>query len=227
MSSSEAKATGPAKAAGASPTYSRFIPREELGSFAAWQPGSIGGAADARAAPAAAQDPKAQLHAARQAGYQDGYRDGLQALDSFKQSFARATSERIGALVDGFDAELLALERQLAAAVADVAAQIARQAVRSELATRPELVVQVAQEALGTLLLAARHVRVHVHPDDQALVADGAGDALQARGARLLADASLTRGGCRIESDIGVVDATVETRWTRALATLGAAPQAL
>jgi flagellar assembly protein FliH len=226
MSSSEAKAAGAAKAPGASPSYSRFIPREELGSFAAWRPGSIGGGADAPS-PAAAQDPKAQLQAARQAGYQDGYRDGLQALDSFKQSFARATSERIGALVDGFDAELLALERQLAAAVADVAAQIARQAVRSELTTRPELIVQVAQEALGTLLLAARHVRVHVHPDDQPLVADGAGDALQARSARLLADASLTRGGCRIESDIGVVDATVETRWSRALAQLGAAAQPL
>src|SRR5690349_684788 len=80
--------------------YARFIPREELSSFAAWSPGDLAGAGAAPGAapaqePAPPQGPAdlAAQHAealrqARQSGYQDGYRDGLVALEGFKQSFA-------------------------------------------------------------------------------------------------------------------------------------------
>ncbi|HET6599652.1 MAG TPA: FliH/SctL family protein, partial [Burkholderiaceae bacterium] len=74
---------------------------------------------------------------------------------------------------------------------------------------------------LDTLLLSARHITLRVHPDDQALVAEGAAEVLAARGARLLADPAMTRGGCLVESDIGVIDASLETRWQRAAAALG------
>ncbi|MEO6031862.1 MAG: FliH/SctL family protein, partial [Burkholderiaceae bacterium] len=67
----------------------------------------------------------------------------------------------------------------------------------------------------------ARHITLRVHPDYQALVAQGAADVLAARGARLLADPAMTRGGCLVESDIGVIDASLETRWQRAAAALG------
>ena len=44
---------------------------------------------------------------------------------------------------------------------------------------------------------------------------------LAARGARLVADPVVARGGCLVESDIGTIDASVETRWRRAAAALG------
>ena len=44
---------------------------------------------------------------------------------------------------------------------------------------------------------------------------------LEARGGRLVSDASVTRGGCLVESDIGVIDGSVEARWRRAAAALG------
>lgn len=205
--------------------YARFIPREELGECAAWTPeafhddattvpGGFGGSAEATAA---------RSDRARQAGYQDGYRDGLAALESFKRSFAQQMSERIGQLVHAFDEQMLALEQEMARAIADTAAQLARQVVRDELVQDPQRIARVAQEALDALLLSTRHVTIHVHPDDEPLVKGGAGDAIAARGARLVADASIARGGCRVESDIGVIDATVATRWARALGALGAA----
>lgn len=203
--------------------YTRFIPREELRHFAAWTPGSFGDStAAAPDTPAERADLEVRLQAARQAGYQDGYRDGLAALESFKRSFAQQTSARVGEVVGALDAEFLALEQRIAQTVADTAVELARQVVRSELAARPELVVQVAHEALGTLLLSARHVTLRVHPDDEPLVAEGARDVLAARHARLLADPSVERGGCRVDADIGSVDATLATRWRRACEALGA-----
>ena len=109
----------------------------------------------------------------------------------------------------------------MARTLAISATHLARQIVRSELATSPALVAAVAQEAIDTLLLSARHITVRVHPDDHPFVAQGAADVLAARGARLLADAAMSRGGVLVESDIGVIDATLETRWRRTAASLG------
>jgi flagellar assembly protein FliH len=162
-----------------------------------------------------------QVAAARQQGYQDGYRDGLVALDSFKESFASQVSGQVNQVLAALDRELGQLEQQLAAGVARVATELARQVVRSELRHRPALVVQVAQEAVDAVLMSARHITVQLHPDDHALVAQGCAEALAARGARLLAQSTVPRGGCRVESDVGVIDARVATRWAQATGPLG------
>lgn len=212
--------------------HARFIPREELkDGFAAWQPGDIAGGPTPQAnvqrraedAPRVdvAEQIAAQMRAVRQGGYQDGYRDGLAALDAFKQTFARQTSAQIGLLLGSLGRELAGLQQEMARTLALTATQLARQIVRSELTTQPALAARVAQEAVDALLLSARHITLRVHPDDQPLIAQGAAEVLAARGARLVADPSLARGGCLVESDIAVVDATTETRWLRAVAALG------
>src|SRR6476620_2950032 len=208
--------------------YSRFIPREELSSFASWSFGDVSGTAPTAAPgrePELPGDPAEllaqQLRAARQAGYQDGYRDGLVALEGFKQSFASQTTTQVGALVRSVGEQLDALQQEMASALAATATALARQVLRSELATRPECVAQVAEQALAALLLSARHIVIRVHPDDHALIASGSAEAIAARGARLVADAGVASGGCRLESDIGLVDAGIDEHWRRAVASLG------
>ena len=214
--------------------YARFIPREELSSFAAWSPGDLAGAGATPGGtatgaeptpPQAAADPAAEhaeaLRQARQSGYQDGYRDGLVALEGFKQSFAHQATLQVGQLVKSIGGQLDAMQQEMAEALAATALSLARQIVRSEITARPQSVAAVAQEALETLMLSARHITLRVHPDDQPLVAEGAGELLAARGARLVADAEVARGGCVVESNIGLVDASIETRWRRAAAAIG------
>ncbi len=206
--------------------YTRFIPREELSSFASWTPDSLSEGDEAAAASAeperSAEELQAEaLHAARQGGYHDGYRDGLSALESFKQTFAQQATAQMGALVQSYAEQMDALQQAMAGAMADAAVSLARQVVRDELRGHPQQVATVAREAVEALLLSARHVTVRVHPDDQPLVAQGAEEILEARGARLVADAAVTRGGCIVESDIGIVDASIESRWRRAAAALG------
>ncbi|MEO8526312.1 MAG: FliH/SctL family protein [Caldimonas sp.] len=221
----------PAEGARVNP-YARFIPREELNSFAAWALGDISGVAGAANSPSRPREPEPapvdpaeliaqQLRAARQSGYQDGYRDGLVALEGFKQSFAAQTTTQVGTLVASIGAELDALQQEMAKSLAATATHLARRIVRSELTTHPECVAQVAEQAIDALLQSARHIVVRVHPDDHALVAGGAVETIAARGARLVSDSSVSRGGCKVESDIGGVDATIDERWRRAAAALG------
>lgn len=216
-----------------SAAYARFIPREELTSFAVWTPESLTSAAaapsftqagptdDASAPAAPTQTLAEQLRAARHGGYQDGYRDGLSALDGFKQSYATQITAQVGRLLESHGTQLDGLQQQVAQAVAVIATSMARQVVRSELALRPDLVVAVAAEAVESLLLTARHITLRVHPDDLPLVALGAAELIDARGARLIGDGSIARGGCRVDSDIATIDATVAARWQRASAALG------
>src|SRR5690349_4940903 len=210
--------------------YARFIPREELSSFATWSPGDLSSARTGtspatRVEAEPSVDPAEQhalaVRAARQAGYQEGYRDGLVALEGFKQSFASQTTAQVGALVRSVGEQLDALQQEMARAVAATAAALARQVLRSELTMRPEAVATVAEQAIAALLPSARHIVLRVHPDDHALIAAHSADAIAARGARLVSDPAIERGGCRIESDIGLVDATIEERWRRAVAALG------
>ena len=257
-------------------SYSRFIPREELGSFTAWQPGALtgterraedrrgeergtterrGGAASttpaggvpngagpgganggppgsARPGAAAAGAPpvttavewQARVTAARQAGYQDGYRDGLVALEGFKHSFAQQNTAQIGALLVALDEQMQAMDGVMAQAVARTALLLAQQVLRSEVQTRPEIVAEVARQAINTVMHSARQLTVHVHPQDLPLVSQGAEEALAARGARLRADSSINRGGVLVHSDVGTVDARLDTRWAEAVAAFGVPP---
>ncbi len=254
--------------------HSRFIPREEMGSFSSWMPKNLDGnpafapaasSADLRAAAApqaaspyvagvdrrrptqsmaAAQsavgaganasgftsnttphitpaDLAAANKAVRQSGYQDGYRDGLAAMESFKQSFAMQVTAQVGSLVKSMGHQLDDLQQDMARAIAVSATHLAQHVVRMELRSQPELIAAVAEDALDALLQGARHTTLRVHPDDHALVASGAAEALRSAGARLVSDAAITRGGCLVESDIGKVDASIEARWQRAAAVLG------
>lgn len=301
-------ASTPNSASGASSTtapssYTRFIPREELGSFSAWAPetfeqpakgtnGEEGGvrkptlaeraAAEMRppnmkangakhapqatggaaSAPSAATKPtpakpapvkrpivggvpgemqaepppapppappvpnvEELVREARQTGYQDGYRNGLAALESYKQTqaaqMAAYMSDQVGVLASDFHHRLESLEQQLAGRIAGVALELARQVVRSELKQNPEVVVDVAEQALTTLLASARQIVLRLNPDDHGMAQAQLTDVLAARGARMVPDASITRGGCVVESDIAVVDASVEARWDRAAAAMG------
>ncbi len=288
-------------------SYARFIPREELGSFSAWnpaaleapkapaQPDLVGGvrkptlaeraaaevrppmrsstahhAAQAMGAKVPQQDPAAQpkpavrrpivggvpgqaeaeaaaaeaaaraaaepppppppnvdelVAEARNTGYQDGYRNGLAALESYKQTqaaqLAAHMSEQVAALANEFQLRLESLEQQLAGRIAGVALELARQVVRSELLQRPELVVDVAEQALSALLTSARQIVLRLHPDDHAMVQAQLAELLAARGARVVGDPTITRGGCVVESDIAVVDASIEASWERAAAAMG------
>lgn len=224
----------PAPNGGKPSVYARFIPREELSDFSAWSPDMLDTsqapppalgvqrpAAPAPAAPSPEEELQALLQAGRQQAYQDGYRDGLAALEAFKQTHVRQSSAQIGGLVQAVGGQLDELQQDMARALAVSATNLARQIVRTELQARPDLVAMVAAEALDTLLLSARHITVRVHPDDQALVQQGAAEVLTARGGRVIADSNVARGGCLVDSDIGSIDATMETRWRRAAAALG------
>lgn len=220
-------------------SYSRIIPAEELGSFDTWRPDALSGHGPSPRPTlqerAQAQEPQQPTPAdleqtlaqARKASYEEGYRDGLKALEDFKKSHAEKmqaqTRSRLEQWLSQLDAQWDEIEPQMAHSLSQAAVRLARQVLRQELQLHPEHVVVLAREAVQAIAHSARRIELMLHPDDVGPVQDALGETLQARGGRIRADPSMTRGGCRVQADIAAVDATLERRWAQAAQTLGSA----
>ena len=100
---------------------------------------------------------------------------------------------------------------------------IAERLLGCELRLKPELAREMIREALQ-LAVGAPRIRVHLHADDAALLGKQATEVVRALAAcgeaAIVADNSLTRGGCLIETQHGQIDARIETVLDRLVAEL-------
>jgi flagellar assembly protein FliH len=144
---------------------------------------------------------------ARTEGQAAGYAEGA--------AQARAEAARLAALADGLDQALVRLDEGVAEEILALAIEVARRMVRLTLAERPAAVAETVKAALQQL--PQNQVRIHLHPDDIALVRAHLADPLEHGHHRLLEDDTVTRGGCRLDAAGSDIDATVETRWRRIL----------
>lgn len=151
------------------------------------------------------------LAAGREAGHTEGYAEG--------QAKAAAEAARLAELVGNLDQALTKIDEEVADELLGLAVEIARRMVGKTLAERPEAVLDTVRDAL--LQLPQGHAQIHLHPDDFALAREHMGEQLAHAGHRLIEDGTLTPGGCRVETPGVQIDATVETRWQRILASLG------
>jgi flagellar assembly protein FliH len=117
---------------------------------------------------------------------------------------------------------LIVFEEQMVARYAPemvrLALEIAEKIIHKELAAEPEIVASVLQRARQEVI-DARHIRIRLHPADYELLAEIRPDLLtmgndRGRAIEVVIDEDLNRGGCRLETEIGVVDATVPTQIT-------------
>jgi len=142
---------------------------------------------------------------AREEGYAAGRAEGLAAArQQLQQNMAR-----FDALCEAAARPLQALDDRTEQELARLAIVMARRVVARELQLSPDLIAKAVRQAAAALPAATRDLRVHLHPDDLALLRElGAVESHW----QLHADANLTRGGCQLESERSRLDATVEAR---------------
>ncbi len=119
----------------------------------------------------------------------------------------------LGAPLQQMNAEV---EQQLLS----LAVTIGRQLVRRELKTDPAQVIAIIRETVSLLPAAARDVRVHLHPEDAAVVRERLAATTADRAWTIVEDPVLTRGGCKVTTDTALIDARVETRLNEVIAAI-------
>ncbi len=214
-----------------------FIPKENLTAYQRWELAAFDEAEQAAAR--AAEEKLAQVQAAaiepppeepqvalptaaeieqmhiqaHEQGYAEGYAEGIAA--------AQAKAEKMDALMTQLQQGLSALDQKVADQLLATAVEIANQMLRQSLKIKPELLIPVVREAIATLNAHSGHPVLFAHPDDAELIREQLGDQLSHNSWRVIEDATLTLGGCRVEFGSSEVDATVETRWHRVLESIG------
>ncbi|MCX7945886.1 MAG: FliH/SctL family protein [Hydrogenophilus sp.] len=159
------------------------------------------------------------LEKGREEGRAQGYADGRAAGEAeARAEWEPLFAERERALAEltaKFADEWQKLPQSLAEGVVALAIEIARAVVTAELTTRPYHVVPLAERLLAEELL--RPLTVRLHPEDLALLPEAFTDR---EGVHWLADPSLMRGSVLLEGSTTIVDASLPSRWQRAVARL-------
>lgn len=215
---------------------SRIIASERLGGYTPFPMGTLASDDvpfdDAACSPSSMPAP--DYAAGRRSGLAEGFQRGFEAgaaharaeHEAAQKAAGGALAQRIESLVAAFAQQMQAIERDAADEVVALAIEIARHAVRATPALRPETIVPVVQEALAGIVDESVRMHLRLNPADAALVGDELGARLANTNCEIVADPSVSAGGCRIETPRARVDATIETRWRRTLAALGLADRA-
>jgi flagellar assembly protein FliH len=170
---------------------------------------------------------KAELDQIGQAAWEEGYARGQEAgraaALNLMQPQINAQKARLGqvqSILDMLAAPLGELDAAVADELAHLACIIARHVVRRELRADPAQVIAAVREAVSLLPIVSRNVRVHLHPDDAAIVRERLAEPQSERAWVVLEDPVLERGGCRVVTENSQIDARLESRIGAVIATV-------
>jgi len=196
--------------------FSRKIPKDQVGDAASWELRSLGESAQVSRGASGLWSERERRAFAR------GREQGILEATRAAQQVRAGHLERIGKVIANLQAGLDVLAARGADALLDLSFEVARQVVRREVSLHRDAAVPAVREAIALIADHAGHPRVHLSSRDFELIRTELESEASYRGCRFVADASVQPGGCRIETAQGEIDGTLETRWRRVIATLGA-----
>lgn len=166
-----------------------------------------------------------KLEALQQQVYQEAYDKGFaegrsagvkQALAEQRQQ-AAGQAQRIQSILEHFSAPLQDLDDTILDELTAMVTTIAKHFIRRELKHDPGQIIAVTREALAILPLNSRQIRLHLHPDDAALVRDTLAVSEEDSPWRIIEDGTLSRGGLKVTAENSQIDATVESRFAEVI----------
>lgn len=153
------------------------------------------------------------LREGRETGYAEGHAQGLEA--------AGEEAAKLKQLVDACAGSIDRLEAETGEALLSLALRVAEQVMRSTLATEPERILDLIRDVVQIDGGQQGILKLRLNPADVDLVDQYLRQDATVTQWRLQSDPAIERGGCIVETALGNIDATLETRWQRVVSTLG------
>ena len=158
-------------------------------------------------------DLQAEAHA-------EAFAQGLAEGRDAGRGEVRAQVERLAGMFYDLAKPFEALNAEVERELLTLAMALARQIVRRELKTDPTQIIGIIRDAIAALPVAAREVRVHLHPEDAAVVRQNLAPTESERAWTMIEDPVMARGGCQITTTTSRIDARLETRLAAILSEL-------
>ncbi|RJG15622.1 flagellar assembly protein FliH [Massilia cavernae] len=158
---------------------------------------------------------------ARTEGYDEGHAAGYADALAVGRAEAAAQLEHLQSIAVTFGNALSQADENIAGDVLELALHLARNMMRTALQVKPELVIPVVREAIEYLPVLQQPAILMLNPEDASIVRDAIGEELDKGGWRVIEDARIARGGCKIDTASNQIDAQVASRWNRLSHSLG------
>jgi flagellar assembly protein FliH len=178
----------------------------------------IGRPIDERKAAAAAE---AIARVAREQSEARGYEAGMakaQADMQGKLAELDARIKRFDGLLQFMAQPLRELDEEVEKSLLQLTLSVGKQLARRELRVDPTQVIAIIRESLQELPTSAREPRVHLHPEDAAIVRECLTEPVSERAWTVVEDPTMSRGGCVIRTENSQIDARLESRISAVIA---------
>jgi len=144
-----------------------------------------------------------------------GYEDGMavaQAEIATRTAQLDARIRRVDAILSFMSKPLAALDDEVQKQLLKLALTVGKQLARRELKADPAQIIAIIREAVSRLPAAVRDIRVHLHPEDAAIVRERLSTPSNERAWSVIEDPALSQGGCMVRTDNSQIDARLENR---------------
>jgi flagellar assembly protein FliH len=157
------------------------------------------------------------LRALRQEAETRGYEAGManaQLEMAARIAALDARVKQLDSILQFLSHPLLELDAEVDLELSQLALAVGKQLARRELRVDPAQVIAIIRESLSLLPASARDVRVHLHPEDAAVVRErlSAAPGDGSRAWTVIEDPTLSRGGCIVRTENSQIDAKLESR---------------
>jgi flagellar assembly protein FliH len=153
-------------------------------------------------------------------GFKDGHVEGVRKGEA---ELAKRIAEvdvklaALDAIMGALAKPLEDLDAQVEQELTRLTLAIAKHLVRRELKMDPTQVIGIIRHTVSLLPLSARKIKIHLHPDDAAIVREKLARGSGEQEWQLAEDPLMARGGCRLSTENSSVDARFEASVAAAL----------
>ena len=146
-------------------------------------------------------------------GYKDGHVEGVRTGEAELAKRIAEVDVKIAALeaiIGTLARPLEELDAQVENELTRLALTIAKHLVRRELKIDPTQVIGIIRHTVSLLPLGARNIKIHLHPEDAAIVREKLARPAGDQEWHLAEDPLMARGGCRLTTENSSIDARFE-----------------
>jgi flagellar assembly protein FliH len=149
-------------------------------------------------------------------GFSEGSRQGYEENEQVLQTKATQFTNLMESLSQPFEALDAEVEKELVKLAIGIATQI----IRREIKLDPGQVIAAVREAKKVLPLSSQKISLYLHPEDAELVRSALALDEMAPSWCIVEDPLITHGGCKVDTEVSHIDATVENRLAAIIATI-------
>jgi flagellar assembly protein FliH len=153
-------------------------------------------------------------------GYNQGFNEGSrQGYEENVHALQKKATEFVS-LLESLSQPFKVLDSEVEKELVKLAIAIATQIIRREIKLDPGQVIAAVKEAIKVLPLSSQKISLHLHPEDTELVRSALSLDEMSPAWRFVEDPLITRGGCKVDTEVSHIDGTVENRLASVITTL-------